>query len=508
MAEELENKQEPVYGQDERGREANSSESQGNSEQKDYRSSRPQRPRIHSQRAYSSDRSNQGGEGGFRPEGFGAGLQGAQGGQYQGGYRPRNNYQGGYQQRQQGGYQPRQRQQGGYQQRQQGGYQQRQQGGYQQRQQQGGYQPRQQQDGYQPRQQQEGYQQRQQQEGYQQRQQGGYQPRQQGGYQQRPQGGYQQRQQGGYQQRQQGGYQQRGYQQRGYQQGGYQQEGFQQGGYQQRGGYGQPRRQHTPGYNPNAKYSLKKRIEYKEENIDPNEPIRLNKYLANAGVCSRREADEYIQAGAVLVNGTVVTELGTKVLRSDEVKFRDQPVTMEKKVYVLLNKPKDYVTTSDDPQQRKTVMDLVKNACEERIYPVGRLDRNTTGVLLLTNDGDLASKLTHPKFLKKKVYHVYLDKPVTATDLQKIAEGIELEDGEVHADAIEYASPTDEKQVGIEIHSGKNRIVRRIFESLGYRVVKLDRVQFAGLTKKNLRRGDWRFLTQKEVKMLRMGAFE
>ena len=501
MAEELENKQEPVYGQDERGREANSSESQGNSEQKDYRSSRPQRPRIHSQRAYSSDRSNQGGEGGFRPEGFGAGLQGAQGGQYQGGYRPRNNYQGGYQQRQQGGYQPRQRQQGGYQPRQ------RQQGGYQQRQQ-GGYQPRQQQDGYQPRQQQEGYQPRQQQGGYQQRQQGGYQQRQQGGYQQRQQGGYQQRQQGGYQQRQQGGYQQRGYQQRGYQQGGYQQEGFQQGGYQQRGGYGQPRRQHTPGYNPNAKYSLKKRIEYKEENIDPNEPIRLNKYLANAGVCSRREADEYIQAGAVLVNGTVVTELGTKVLRSDEVKFRDQPVTMEKKVYVLLNKPKDYVTTSDDPQQRKTVMDLVKNACEERIYPVGRLDRNTTGVLLLTNDGDLASKLTHPKFLKKKVYHVYLDKPVTATDLQKIAEGIELEDGEVHADAIEYASPTDEKQVGIEIHSGKNRIVRRIFESLGYRVVKLDRVQFAGLTKKNLRRGDWRFLTQKEVEMLRMGAFE
>ena len=491
MAEELENKQEPVYGQDERGREANSSESQGNSEQKDYRSSRPQRPRIHSQRAYSSDRSNQGGEGGFRPEGFGAGLQGAQGGQYQGGYRPRNNYQGGYQQRQQGGYQPRQRQQGGYQQRQQGGY--------QQRQQQGGYQPRQQQDGYQP---------RQQQEGDQQRQQGGYQPRQQGGYQPRQQGSYQQRQQGGYQPRQQGGYQQRGYQQRGYQQGGYQQEGFQQGGYQQRGRYGQPRRQHTPGYNPNAKYSLKKRIEYKEENIDPNEPIRLNKYLANAGVCSRREADEYIQAGAVLVNGTVVTELGTKVLRSDEVKFRDQPVTMEKKVYVLLNKPKDYVTTSDDPQQRKTVMDLVKNACEERIYPVGRLDRNTTGVLLLTNDGDLASKLTHPKFLKKKVYHVYLDKPVTATDLQKIAEGIELEDGEVHADAIEYASPTDEKQVGIEIHSGKNRIVRRIFESLGYRVVKLDRVQFAGLTKKNLRRGDWRFLTQKEVEMLRMGAFE
>ena len=208
------------------------------------------------------------------------------------------------------------------------------------------------------------------------------------------------------------------------------------------------------------------------------------------------------------MNGTVVTELGTKVLRSDEVKFQDQLVTLEKKVYVLLNKPKDYVTTSDDPQQRKTVMDLVKNACPERIYPVGRLDRNTTGVLLLTNDGDLASKLTHPKFLKKKVYHVYLDKPVTAHDLQQIADGIELDDGEIHADAIEYVDDRDKSQVGIEIHSGKNRIVRRIFESLGYRVVKLDRVQFAGLTKKNVRRGDWRFLTEKEVDMLRMGAFE
>ena len=175
---------------------------------------------------------------------------------------------------------------------------------------------------------------------------------------------------------------------------------------------------------------------------------------------------------------------------------------------MLLNKPKDYVTTSDDPQQRKTVMDLVKGACPERIYPVGRLDRNTTGVLLLTNDGNLASKLTHPKFLKKKVYHVFLDKPVTAQHLQQISEGIILEDGEVKADAVEYASDKDQKQVGIEIHSGKNRIVRRIFESLGYRVTKLDRVQFAGLTKKNVRRGDWRFLTEQEVDMLRMGAFE
>ena len=338
----------------------------------------------------------------------------------------------------------------------------------------------------------------QQQGGYQPRQ-GGYQPRQQGGYQQR--GGYGQRQQGGYQQRggygQQGGYQQRG----GYNRGGYgQQGGYNQGGYQQR--------QRTPGYDPNAKYSMKKRIEYKEENYDPNEPLRLNKFLANAGICSRREADEFIQAGVVSVNGEVVTELGTKIKRTDEIKFHDQPVTLEKKVYVLLNKPKDCVTTSDDPQQRKTVMDLVKNVCPERIYPVGRLDRNTTGVLLLTNDGDLASKLTHPKFLKKKVYHVYLDKNVTAHDMQQIAQGIELEDGEIHADAIEYASDTDKSQVGIEIHSGKNRIVRRIFEHLGYRVVKLDRVQFAGLTKKNLRRGDWRFLTEKEVEMLRMGAFE
>ncbi len=210
----------------------------------------------------------------------------------------------------------------------------------------------------------------------------------------------------------------------------------------------------------------------------------------------------------VTVNGEVVTELGSKVLRTDEVRFHGEPVTMEKKVYVLLNKPKDYVTTSDDPQNRKTVMELVKDACPERIYPVGRLDRNTTGVLLFTNDGELASKLTHPQYLKKKIYHVFTDKKVSAADLRQIAEGIQLEDGEIHADAIEYASETDKKQIGIEIHSGRNRIVRRIFEHLGYRVVKLDRVYFAGLTKKNLRRGDWRYLTEKEVAMLRMGAFE
>ena len=253
---------------------------------------------------------------------------------------------------------------------------------------------------------------------------------------------------------------------------------------------------------------MKKQIEYKETHIDPDAPIRLNRFLANAGVCSRREADTYIQAGVVSVNGVVVTELGTKVKRSDHVMFHDQAVTIEKKVYILLNKPKDYVTTSDDPQNRKTVMDLIKGACRERVYPVGRLDRNTTGVLLLTNDGELASKLTHPQYLKKKIYHVHCDKAVTAADMKLIADGIQLEDGEIHADAIEYASPTDKKQVGIEIHSGRNRIVRRIFESLGYKVVKLDRVFFAGLTKKNVRRGDWRFLTEKEVSMLRMGAFE
>ena len=279
-----------------------------------------------------------------------------------------------------------------------------------------------------------------------------------------------------------------------------------QGGDQPRGA--RPQRPRTAGYNPNAKYSMKKQIEYKDILTDPNEPVRLNKFLANAGICSRREADEFIAAGVVSVNGEVVTELGTKIKRTDEVKFHDQPVSVERKVYVLLNKPKDCVTTSDDPQDRKTVMHCVKDACKERIYPVGRLDRNTTGVLLLTNDGDLASKLTHPKFLKKKIYHVYCDKNVTKADLDQIAAGITLEDGEIHADAISYASDTDKKQVGIEIHSGKNRIVRRIFESLGYKVVKLDRVYFAGLTKKGLKRGDWRFLTEMEVNMLRMGSFE
>ena len=417
--------------------------------QRNYHSNgRPQRPRINSQRAYSSDRGSSNNEGGFRPEGFGAGLQSSNGEHSQ----------------QRGGYQSR----GGYGRPQGGGYNNNRAGGYQPRQQAGGYRPRYNNNNNDA--------------------EGGYQPRQQGGYQARQQGGYQPRQQGGGYNNNRGGYNNN------------------RGGYNNNRGGGY--RQHTPGYDPNAKYSLKKRIEYKEENFDPTEPLRLNKFLANAGVCSRREADEFIQAGVVTVNGEVVTELGTKILRTDEVKFHDAPVSLEKKVYVLLNKPKDYVTTSDDPQQRKTVMDLVKDVCPERIYPVGRLDRNTTGVLLLTNDGDLASKLTHPKFLKKKVYHVHLDKNITAHDLQQIRDGITLDDGEIKADAVDYADERDKAQVGIEIHSGKNRIVRRIFESLGYRVTKLDRVQFAGLTKKNLRRGDWRFLTEKEVDMLRMGAFE
>ena len=234
----------------------------------------------------------------------------------------------------------------------------------------------------------------------------------------------------------------------------------------------------------------------------------MNKFLANAGICSRREADEFIAAGVVSVNGEVVTELGTKIKYGDEVKFHDQPVSIERKIYILLNKPKDTVTTSDDPQERRTVLDLVKGACPERIYPVGRLDRNTTGVLLLTNDGDLASKLTHPKYMKKKIYHVTLDKNLTKADMEQIASGITLDDGEIHADAISYTDEAKKNSIGIEIHSGKNRIVRRIFESLGYHVTKLDRVMFAGLTKKNLRRGDWRYLTEKEVDMLRMGAFE
>lgn len=393
-----------------------------------------------------------------------------------GGYQPRYNNmnEGGYQprynnQNREGGYQPRynsQNHDGGYQPRQQRPYQPRYNNGQNRE---GGYQPRYNNQNHD----------------------GGYQPRQQRPYQPRYNNG--QNHEGGYQPRQQGGYQRNDYQQNG----------------GNRRFNGQNRNQGNSFPRPGKSFTPRpKRIEYEQPEIDPNEEIRLNKFIANAGICSRREADEFIQKGQVKVNGEVVTELGTKIKAKDVVEFNDKIVTTERKCYILLNKPKDCVTTSDDPNGRLTVMDLVKNACEERIYPVGRLDRNTTGVLLLTNDGDLASKLTHPQYVKKKIYHVWTDKDISEDDMQRIADGIELEDGPIHADAISYATETDRNQAGIEIHSGRNRIVRRIFESLGYHVTKLDRVYFAGLTKKNLPRGRWRYLTQEEVNFLKMGSFE
>ncbi len=410
---------------------------------------------------------------------------------------PRNDYgQRPYQPRQYnnnrpGGYQPRYNNQGGY----------NRQGGYNNRYNQGGYQPRYNNNAQPAAVSESGdsasaspatpYNSDSQQSNYQ----GGYQPRynNQGGYNNR-QGGYNnQNRQGGYNnQNRQGGYNNRP--------GGYN-KNLQQGGMRQQGGFGAPRQGKS--FTPRPK-----RIEYEMPIPDPNEQIRLNKFMANAGICSRREADEFIQQGLVKVNGEVVTELGTKISHNDVVEYDEKVVTLESKCYILLNKPKDCVTTSDDPNGRTTVMDLVKGACNERIYPVGRLDRNTTGVLLLTNDGDLASKLTHPKYVKKKIYHVWTDKDISEDDMQAIADGIELEDGPIHADAISYATETDRNQAGIEIHSGRNRIVRRIFESLGYHVTKLDRVYFAGLTKKNLPRGRWRYLTQEEVNFLKMGSFE
>ena len=355
---------------------------------------------------------------------------------------------------------------------------------------------------------------------FQQQGEGGYQPRprfqQQGesGYQPRPR--FQQQGEGGYQQRprfqqNEGGYQPRPrFQQQG--EGGYQpRPRFQQqgeGGYQQQG---RPRFQQQQSRRPQgnpALYSKKKRVEYQDKYEDPTKPIRLNKFLANAGICSRREADDFILAGVITVNGMVVSELGAKVLPTDQVKFHDQPVRREKKVYILLNKPKNTVTTTDDPQERHTVIDLVKNACSERIYPVGRLDRNTTGVLLLTNDGDLAAKLTHPKFGKKKIYAATLDKNLSEEAYNELMAGVVLDDEVIIPDALEFPKEGDRKHVGLQIHSGQNRVVRRMFEKVGYKVVQLDRVSFAGLTKKNVPRGKYRFLTQQEVSMLQMGAFE
>lgn len=262
----------------------------------------------------------------------------------------------------------------------------------------------------------------------------------------------------------------------------------------------------TPGRNQGV-YSQRKQQQYRQRFEDPSKPIRLNKYLANAGICSRREADDYIQAGVVTVNGVVVDNLGAKVLPTDRVLFHDQPVHREQKVYILLNKPKNTVTTTDDPQERHTVLDIVRTACSERVYPVGRLDRNTTGVLLLTNDGDLAVKLTHPKYGKKKVYAATLDRELTEEAEQTIRQGVVLDGEKIVPDALEFPKG-DRLHIGLEIHSGQNRVVRRMFEQVGCRVLQLDRVSFAGLTKKNVPRGRFRFLTPKEVAMLQMGAFE
>ena len=242
----------------------------------------------------------------------------------------------------------------------------------------------------------------------------------------------------------------------------------------------------------------------------PSKPagdMRLNRFLAQSGLCSRREADDLITAGLVTVNGQIVTELGTKVRSTDEVKFNDSKVQGEKKVYLVLNKPKGYVTSLEDPHADKTVMELVKGACSERIYPVGRLDKNSLGLLLFTNDGDVTRQLTHPSLEKKKIYQVTLDKPLTKADMEQITEGITLEDGDIYADEVAYVSD-NKKEVGVEIHSGRNRIVRRIFEHLGYAVLKLDRVYYAGITKKNLKRGQWRFLTREEVDRLKSGRYE
>jgi len=237
------------------------------------------------------------------------------------------------------------------------------------------------------------------------------------------------------------------------------------------------------------------------------EAVRLNRFIANSGICSRREADDLIRNGLISVNGKIVTEMGLKVTLKDEIRYKNKKLSAEKKVYILMNKPKGYVTTVEDPHADHTVLEIIGDACPERVYPVGRLDKSTTGVLLLTNDGDLAGKLTHPRYEKKKIYHVTLDKQVAKNDLLKLTEGVELEDGIVAADAVAYADMEDKSQIGIELHSGKNRVIRRMFETLDYKVKKLDRVYFAGLTKKNLPRGKWRYLSEKEIVMLKRGIF-
>lgn len=261
-------------------------------------------------------------------------------------------------------------------------------------------------------------------------------------------------------------------------------------------------------YKPSGtgKISGKRKVPVESSN-QKSEPVRLNRFIANSGLCSRRDADEHIKNGLISVNGQVVTEMGIKVTANDDVRFRNKKLTAEKMVYILMNKPKDYVTTVEDPHADHTVLELLGNDFHERVYPVGRLDKATTGVLLLTNDGDLAGRLTHPKYKRRKIYHVFLDRQVTKNDLFKLTEGIEIDGTTVIADAVSYADAEDKSQIGIELHSGQNRVIRRMFESLGYKVKKLDRVYFAGLTKKNVQRGKWRYLNEKEIGMLKRGIF-
>ncbi len=263
---------------------------------------------------------------------------------------------------------------------------------------------------------------------------------------------------------------------------------------------------------PKKKPSFNKKKSEKEDIAkkisDWKEPLRLNKFISNAGICSRRDADDLIKAGEISVNGKIVRELGIKVSPKDDIRYKGKKISREQQVYILLNKPKDVVTTVRDKHADRTVIDIVKNACPERVYPVGRLDKNTTGVLLLTNDGELTKQLTHPSYNKKKIYHVHLNKDLIKGDMLKIIEGLKLDDDFIQADAISYVDEKDKTQIGIEIHSGQNRIVRRIFESLGYKIKKLDRVYFAGLTKKNVPRGKWRFLTPQEISILKRKSFK
>ena len=267
-------------------------------------------------------------------------------------------------------------------------------------------------------------------------------------------------------------------------------------------GKGRPKNQHRHSFRKTSTKRFRKTENFSAEAPQENAPVRLNKFIANSGVCSRRDADLLIQNGEITVNGTIVTQLGTRVNPGDKVKCNGKLIHTEKPVYILINKPKGYLTTLEDPENRNTVMDLIRGACRERVYPVGRLDRNTTGLLLLTNDGDLAKKLSHPSYQVRKIYEVGIDRPISKTDIATIRNGMKLEDGFIKVDDIAVLSP-DKQKIGIEIHSGRNRIIRRIFEQLGYKVTKLDRSGYSNLTKKDLPRGKWRFLSQKEVVFLK-----